>query len=407
MNVYRRIAARYLFAKKSHNIINFISIMSLAGIAVATGALLIVLSIFNGLQNFVATAVNSFNPDIQMIAQKGKTFSSDAINIAEIEQMENVLYCSEVLSDVAVWVHDDKQVIANVKGVRDDYYKMNSMDTIVKQGGFVLNEFGQAWAVVGGEIAYRLGIDGSGKADNMLKVYYPNRTKTLKATAGMSALNARSIIPSGVFYSYTEYDAQYVIVPLEFAQDLLGYADEFTSLEIKCRPGMVHKVQKQLNKLYGDKFFIRNAYQQEEDLYKVMQSEKWSIYAILSFILLIATFNMMGMMAILILEKKSEVKVFYALGADNAMLRKIFMHEGMLISVIGLLIGLVLGLLFCFLQHQFGIITFGDGHYLIDAYPVEIHLFDVVMIVLVVLLLTFPAVYWPTKKLSILDNVDL
>ena len=138
-----------------------------------------------------------------------------------------------------------------------------------------------------------------------------------------------------------------------------------------------------------------------------MQSEKWSIYAILSFILLIATFNMMGMMAILILEKKSEVKVFYALGADNAMLRKIFMHEGMLISVIGLLIGLVLGLLFCFLQHQFGIITFGDGHYLIDAYPVEIHLFDVVMIVLVVLLLTFPAVYWPSKKLSILDNVDL
>ncbi|MBO4581142.1 MAG: FtsX-like permease family protein [Bacteroidales bacterium] len=407
MNIYRRIAVRYLFAKKSHNIINFISIMSLIGIAVATGALLIVLSVFNGLQNFVATAVNSFNADIQIVPKTGKTFSSGAVNVAEIEQMKDVLYCSEVLSDVAVWVHDDKQVIANVKGVRDDYYKINSMDTIVKQGSFVLNEYGQAWAVVGGEIAYRLSVDGSGKAENMLKVYYPNRTKKLKATAGMSALNSQSVIPSGVFYSYTEYDAQYVIVPMEFAQKLLGYYDEYTSLEIKCKPGTINKVQKQLGKLYGDQFFIRNTYQQEEDLYKVMQSEKWSIYAILSFILLIAAFNMMGMMAILILEKKSEVKVFYALGADNAMLRKIFMHEGMLIAGIGLLIGMVLGLVFCFLQYRFGLITFGDGHYLIDSYPVEIHLFDVVMIVLVVLLLTFPAVYWPSKKMSVFDNVDL
>lgn len=407
MNVYRLIATRYLFAKKSHNIINFISIVSLAGIAVATGALLIVLSIFNGLQNFVSTAVNSFNPDIQMVPREGKTFAADVVKVADIERMSDVLYCSEVLSDVAVWVHNDRQVIAQVKGVRPDYYRINSMDTIVKQGEFYMGTPEAPFAIVGGEIAYRLNVDASGNANNIMKVYYPDRTKKLRATAGMSALNSQVIVPAGIFYTYTDNDAQYVLVPMWFARQLLNYDHAYTSIEIKCKPSAIHKVQKQLQKQYGDQFYIRNAYQQEEDLYKVMQSEKWSIYAILSFILLIAAFNMMGMMAILILEKKSEVKVFYAMGADNSMLKKIFLHEGMLISGIGMLIGLALGFIFCFLQYQFGIITFGDGHYLLEAYPVEIHLWDVFMILLVVLVLTFPAVYWPTKKLSVFENVDL
>lgn len=401
MNAALYIAKRYLFAKKSHNIINFISMLSLIGVAVASGALLIVLSIFNGLQDFIAQSVNAFNPDLEITSREGKVFSQQAIDLQTIAAWDDVQYCSEVLSDVVVFACEDRQFIAKLKGVRNDYTKMNRLDTMV-EGHFVLHENDNDFAVLGGNIAYRLDCF-AGVPNTFLKVYYPDRMRKNVSINNLSSLNSQIIIPSGVFYTYTEYDAEYVFVPIDFAKQLLGYDSAYTSIEIKCKDGKVNAVQRKLKEMYGDKFFVRNAYQQEEDLYKVMQSEKWGIYAILSFILVIAMFNIISMMTILILEKKEQIKVFYSMGADKTMIKNIFFYEGLLITGIGLLIGIVIGLLFCFLQSQFEFITFGDGSYLLSAYPVKIKILDVVMILLVVFLTTVPATYFPTRKLSIDD----
>lgn len=401
MNAALYIAKRYLFAKKSHNIINFISMLSLIGVAVASGALLIVLSIFNGLQDFIAQSVNAFNPDLEITSREGKVFPQNAINLQKIAAWDDVQYCSEVLSDVVVFACEDRQFIAKLKGVRNDYTKMNRLDTMV-EGHFVLHENDNDFAVLGGNIAYRLDCF-AGVPNTFLKVYYPDRMRKNVSINNLSSLNSQIIIPSGVFYTYTEYDAEYVFVPIDFAKQLLGYDSAYTSIEIKCKDGKVNAVQRKLKEMYGDKFFVRNAYQQEEDLYKVMQSEKWGIYAILSFILVIAMFNIISMMTILILEKKEQIKVFYSMGADKTMIKNIFFYEGLLITGIGLLIGIVIGLLFCFLQSQFEFITFGDGSYLLSAYPVKIKILDVVMILLVVFLTTVPATYFPTRKLSIDD----
>ena len=401
MNAALYIAKRYLFAKKSHNIINFISMLSLIGVAVASGALLIVLSIFNGLQDFIAQSVNAFNPDLEITSREGKVFSQNAINLQTIAAWDDVQYCSEVLSDVVVFACEDRQFIAKLKGVRNDYTKMNRLDTMV-EGHFVLHENDNDFAVLGGNIAYRLDCF-AGVPNTFLKVYYPDRMRKNVSINNLSSLNSQIIIPSGVFYTYTEYDAEYVFVPIDFAKQLLGYDSAYTSIEIKCKDGKVNAVQRKLKEMYGDKFFVRNAYQQEEDLYKVMQSEKWGIYAILSFILVIAMFNIISMMTILILEKKEQIKVFYSMGADKTMIKNIFFYEGLLITGIGLWIGIVIGVLFCFLQSQFEFITFGDGSYLLSAYPVKIKILDVVMILLVVFLTTVPATYFPTRKLSIDD----
>ncbi len=401
MNAALYIAKRYLFAKKSHNIINFISMLSLIGVAVASGALLIVLSIFNGLQDFIAQSVNAFNPDLEITSREGKVFPQNAINLQKIAAWDDVQYCSEVLSDVVVFACEDRQFIAKLKGVRNDYTKMNRLDTMV-EGRFVLHENDNDFAVLGGNIAYRLDCF-AGVPNTFLKVYYPDRMRKNVSINNLSSLNSQIIIPSGVFYTYTEYDAEYVFVPIDFAKQLLGYDSAYTSVEIKCKDGKVNAVQRKLKEMYGDKFYVRNAYQQEEDLYKVMQSEKWGIYAILSFILVIAMFNIISMMTILILEKKEQIKVFYSMGADKTMIKNIFFYEGLLITGIGLLIGIVIGLLFCFLQSQFEFITFGDGSYLLSAYPVKIKILDVVMILLVVFLTTVPATYFPTRKLSIDD----
>ncbi len=401
MNAALYIAKRYLFAKKSHNIINFISMLSLIGVAVASGALLIVLSIFNGLQDFIAQSVNAFNPDLEITSREGKVFSQNAINLQTIAAWDDVQYCSAVLSDVVVFACEDRQFIAKLKGVRNDYTKMNRLDTMV-EGHFVLHENDNDFAVLGGNIAYRLDCF-AGVPNTFLKVYYPDRMRKNVSINNLSSLNSQIIIPSGVFYTYTEYDAEYVFVPIDFAKQLLGYDSAYTSIEIKCKDGKVNAVQRKLKEMYGDKFFVRNAYQQEEDLYKVMQSEKWGIYAILSFILVIAMFNIISMMTILILEKKEQIKVFYSMGADKTMIKNIFFYEGLLITGIGLLIGIVIGLLFCFLQSQFEFITFGDGSYLLSAYPVKIKILDVVMILLVVFLTTVPATYFPTRKLSVDD----
>jgi len=401
VNVSLYIARRYLFAKKSHNIINIISIVSFSGVAIATAILFIVLSIFNGLQNFVEQSFNEFSADIEITPKYGKIIQKDAIDLKEITDLDGVEYLSEVLSDVAVFVHDDKQFIAKIKGVYSDYNRMNKMDTIVRKGVFMLENKGFPFAVLGAGVAAHLDCSVSEMLSNSLKIYYPDRTKKTVSSVSMDALNAQVITPSGIFYSNNmEYDAAFVFVPLSFARQLLGYESGCTSLEIRCTsPAKVEHVQNEIKKKIGEHFYVKNAYQQEEELFKVMQSEKWITYSILSFILLIASFNMVGMIAILILEKKQTVGILHSMGANMGLVRRIFIYEGMLISIWGVVVGLLLGFIFCLLQMRFGFITFGEGSYVLTVYPVLMQWKDVLLVPLIVLIITIPASYLLAKKI--------
>ena len=233
-----------------------------------------------------------------------------------------------------------------------------------------------------------------------MKIYYPDRNKKTISAASIDALNSQVISPAGVFYSYTDYDAEFVFVPLDFARILLGYDAGYTSLEIRCvSSAKVESVQNEIKKITGENFYVKNAHQQEEELFKVMQSEKWITYTILSFILLIASFNMIGMFAILILEKKQTVGILYSMGADRGLVRRIFIYEGILISILGVVTGLFLGFIFCLLQMQFGFITFGEGSYILPAYPVVMQWKDVLLVPIIVLVITIPSAYFLTKKI--------
>jgi ABC-type lipoprotein release transport system permease subunit len=400
VNVSLFIARRYLFAKKSHNIINIISIVSLAGVAISTAVLFIVLSIFNGLRNFVEQSFNAFSADIEITPVYGKIISENTIDLQRIISLDGVEYISEVLSDVAVFVHEDRQYIAKIKGVYPDYVRMNRLDTIIYRGEFLLENSGFPFAVLGIAVASHLNCPPSEIISNTLKIYYPDRTKKQKAVVSLDALRSQAITPAGIFYSHTEYDKEVVFVPLSFARRLLGYESGYTSLEIRCNSSAkVEAVQAEIMKITGEKFYVKNSYQQEEMLFKVMQSEKWITYAILSFILLIASFNMVGMIAILILEKKLSAGILYSMGANIGLVRRIFIYEGMLISIFGVVIGLFIGAVFCVLQIQFGFITFGEGDYLLSTYPVAMQWKDMLLVPLIVLVITLPSAFLLTRKI--------
>jgi lipoprotein-releasing system permease protein len=400
VNVGLFIARRYLFARKSHNIINIISIVSFAGVAIATAVLFIVLSIFNGLRNFVEHSFNAFSSDIEITPKYGKLISENTIDLQQIMSLEGVEYISEVLSDVAVFVYDDRQSIAKVKGVYPDYARMSRLDTCIYNGEFILEHGNFSFAVLGLVVAAHLNCFPSENLSNILKIYYPDRTKKRTAVLSMDALRSQVITPAGIFYSTTKYDQEFVFVPLQFARNLLGYESGYTSLEIRCKPSAkIANVQDEIMKITGKDFYVKNSYQQEEALFKVMQSEKWITYAILSFILLIASFNMVGMIAILILEKKPSAGILYSMGAGTAMVRRIFIYEGILISVLGLVSGLLIGVIFCVLQIRFGFITFGEGSYILPAYPVDMQWKDILLLPLIVLVITLPSAFLLTRKI--------
>jgi lipoprotein-releasing system permease protein len=301
-----------------------------------------------------------------------------------------------------VFAYEQQQFIAKIKGVNFDYHRMNRLDTIICSGMFLLDNRNFPLAVLGSGVASALNCPVSEMINNSLKVYYPDRTKKSSAVTSMESLNSEVITPVGVFFSKTNYDIEYVFVPLYFARQLLGYSSGYTSLEIRCQSKKdIDKVQQKLSKLLGENYLVKNAYQQEEMLYKVMQSEKWMIFAILSFILLIASFNMVGIIALLILEKKHDVHILHSMGADEKTIQQIFLYEGFLISVSGTLIGFAFGLIFCLLQIYFQFIGFGDGSYILEAYPVEIRISNIILIFLTVFLITLPPVYLTVRRLMV------
>ncbi len=394
------VARRYFFTKKLRNVINIISLISVVGVAVGTMALVVVLSVFNGFEDLIKSTYNAFDPDIEITPSSGKTFiPGEEKRFQQVEKLAGVEVFSRVLEENALIRYDDKQYIGRVKGVEDNFKELSGVDSMMTQGHFTLEDQNKQYAVVGKGLAYFLSI--SLNFMEPLNIYVPERGRSATYNP-REAFNRKYIFPSGIFSTQPEYDKQYVIVPIGFARQLLDYDQEVTSVEVKVQKGrQVGEVEEQIEKILGDDFVVQNRYEQHEVFYKVMQSEKWYIFLILTFILIVASFNIIGSITMLIIDKKSDILILRSLGASLKTIRRIFFLEGWLISFIGAVGGVIVGLFVCWLQETYGLIRLGSaGSFMTDFYPVNIQWLDILGVFGTVLVIGFFAAYYPVRYIT-------
>ena len=399
MNLSLLIAKRYLFSRKSRNIINLISWISLAGIGIGTMALIIVLSIFNGIDGLIKTMFSTFDPDIKISIAEGKTFTPNAPEFEQIRKNPGIAIWCEVLEDNALLSYRERQSPATLKGVSSNFQQLTLIDSVLVDGDFILEEDGRPMAIVGSELAYNLSIGLN--FINPIHIYVPKRTAS-RVINPMNAFNREYLFPSGVFSVQQEYDSQYIILPIDFCRKLLGYKDEVSAIEIGLKKDFdVEDVKDDIRNVLGDKYLVKDKYEQHEYFYKVMASEKWAIFLILGFILIIASFNNVSSLTLLVLEKKKDMHVLQSMGIRVKKIRQIFFSEGILMTAIGIISGLLLGSLLCWLQMTFGIIRFpSSGSYVTDIYPVQMEALDFVLVGLMVLVIGIIASLIPVRILS-------
>jgi lipoprotein-releasing system permease protein len=391
------IARRYLVAKKSHNAINIISLISVMGVTVGTMALIVVLSVFNGFDNLVRSLINSFNPDLKIVLAEGKAFLPDTAKLDAIKQVPGVFDYTLALEDNALLRYDEQQTSAVVKGVDSRYSSITGIDSMIVEGIYRLRQGFESFAIIGRGI--RIYLNVMLLSPRQLTVYVPRRMATTSFDAA-KALNRKPISIAGVFSIEQDYDIKYIIVPLRFAQELFEYPNgEVNMIEIKLTPDAnVSKVQDKIRDILGDPFTVQNRYEQNEVFYKTMQAEKWAIFLILIFILIVASFNIIGTITMLMLEKKKDTITLSNLGADNKLIRKIFLFEGWMISASGAILGTLLGLLVCWAQLRFEIIKLqGSGSFIIDAYPIMVKPADVIITLITVIIIGFFATWYPIR----------
>lgn len=395
------IARRYLLAKKSQNVINIISAISVVGVATGTMALIVILSVFNGFDSLIKSLFSVFDPELRISLVEGKTFLVEGDSRFDaVKRHPGVLYFTEVLEENTLVMYGDRQHIATMKGVGKNYVEYSGLDRMLVDGELKLtDEYNNEFAVIGRGMANVLGVGLSFLTP--LEVYIPRRS-VRPGMIAEQAFNRELIFPSGVFSVEQEFDMSYLIVPLTFARDLLEYRNEVTSIEIGLHNDFRESVVRaELQELLGDEFQVLNRYQQHEWLYKVMETEKWAIFLILSFILLVASFNIIGSLTMLMIEKKKDIAVLKSMGADEILIRKIFLFEGWMISAVGAAGGLLLGFLIGFVQMEFGIVKlYGAGTFIIDAYPVELQMADFIYVFLTVIAIGFFAALVPVRFIT-------
>jgi len=395
------IAKRYLFARKSKNVINIISAISVVGVSIGTMALIVILSVFNGFDNLVQSLFNSFDPDIKITIKEGKTFSSGTERIQNLKKLKGVLYMSEIIEENALLKYDDRQYIVTVKGVSDEFIKMSGIDSMIIDGEFILKENKNNYAVIGQGVALSLAVGLN--FITPINIYVPKRTQ--KASLNPEeAFSRKYIFPSGIFAIQQDFDSRYIIVPIDFARDLLDYSNEVSAIELKLDPVFnkdKDKIQEEIKKHLGTGYEVKNRFEQQELLYKIMKSEKWAIFLILTFILIIASFNVIGSLTMLIIEKKKDIDTLRSLGTNLSVLRKIFLFEGWMISILGAILGLMTGTIICLIQQHFGLIKIqGSDSFVIDTYPVYMELPDFVYVFVTVLFIGYLAAWYPVRYIS-------
>lgn len=395
------IARRYLVSKKSHNIINIISGISIVGVAIGTMALIIVLSVFNGFDKLVVSLFSSFNPSFQVTPSHGKTFLLASFPTGQVQKIPGVLHIAEVIEEDALMKYKDNQAIVTIKGVSEVFTTMSGLDSMMAEGAFMLQDGDKDYALLGYGVAGTLNANLQDYI-NPISIYVPRRNASF--SGGMeNAFNSDVIFPSGFFQIQWEYDVKYAILPLRFVKRILDYGDERTAIEIStARDANLQEIQKKVELIAGTGFIVKNRYQQQEILYRIMVSEKNYIFMILTLILIIATFNVIGTLSMLILDKKKDIAVLQSMGAGKLLIRRIFLLEGVLISFIGAMLGLTLGGLICWIQVRFGLIRLGsaDSSFVVSTYPVDMHMTDFLLVFFTVMIIGFLAAWYPVYNIK-------
>ncbi len=394
------IAKRYLFGKKSHNLINILSVISVTGLIIGTMSLVIVLSVMNGFENIITQMYNSFNPDIRIETVKGKTIDLSVFPLNKLRKIDGVVHYSEIIEENALIRYKSKQQIVVIKGVDDNFVKVSEIQSKIVEGKFLLKNQNADFMVLGYGIYDNLEIQLN-DYNTPVSIYIPKRDKAISLDP-TQAFNNEQIFAIGAFSIQQDFDTKYVIVPLRLAKQLLNYKSEITAIELSIDNNKnAENIQKEIKQLIGDNYSIKNRYQQEEMLYKIIKSEKIAIFLILSFIILIAAFNLVGSISMLILEKRQDIVILRSLGASSNLIKNIFLAEGLMISFAGAFIGIILGAVVCLIQQEYGIIRLqGSGSFIIDAYPVKIQISDIYKVVVIVTIIGFIAAWFPINKID-------
>ena len=400
------IARRYLFSKKSLNAINVISGVSVCGVALATLALVCTLSVFNGFQDLVTTMFTAFDPEIKITAANGKVFDAQDERIQLLKELPEIEVFSESLEDNAMVQYKGRQTMVVIKGIEDNFNQLTAIDSILYgRGDWILHDEVVDYAIPGIEL---VSILGTGiRFLDPLEVYAPKRGVKINVANPSTSFESSYLHSSGLVFAVNQqkYDASYILTSLSFARELFQYETEVSSIELRLvADADLKKVKNEIKRILGNDFLIQDRYEQQADTYRIMEVEKLISYVFLSFILLIACFNVIGSLSMLIIDKRNDVVTLRNLGADDQLISRVFLFEGYMITFFGALIGVGLGLLLCFIQQEFGLISLGSGSsagaFVVDAYPVSVYATDVILVLITVLVTGFLSVFFPVRYLT-------
>jgi lipoprotein-releasing system permease protein len=392
-------ASRYFRAKKSTNAINIIAWVSVSAIAVGAGALIVILSVFNGFEGLVKSLYTTFYPSVKISAVSGKTIALTAAQLKQIAAVKGVADMTEVVEEKAVLRYGEgDQTIAILKGVDENYNKVAAVDKSIAHGKFDTGDENGYKAILGIDLELALGVDIE-RDLTPVSVYLPRRN-VKSVTTPEDALGSGILYPSGSFAIQQEFNSKYVITNIAFMRGLLGMnGDEMSALEVKGVPGLDDMILKQrLQAALGNDYTIETRYEQNQALYAIMQTERWAVYVIMSFILVIAAFNMIGSLYMLVMEKQKDITILNAMGARSQLIMRIFLTEGLIIAGIGTLIGFGISIVFCLLQQKFGFIQLEEDSFLVSAYPVSMHISDFILVSVTIIVIGVAASWYPARR---------
>ncbi len=404
MNFPFYIARRYLFSKKSTHAINVISGISVVGVAVATMALVVTLSVFNGFHDLVASFFTQMDPQLKITPVKGKTAPADDPILTKIRHLSEVEVATECLEEQALAVYGDRQQMVIVKGVEDNFNQLTHIQEILEgDGDFELHAADLSYGIPGLGVAYQLGLGYT--YEHPLRIYAPRREGQLNMANPTEGFVVDDLYSPGVVFCMKQgkYDKNYILTSIAFTRHLFDLDGRLSSLEIRLKPGSdFERVKSQMEEIATGKFYVQDRYEQQDDTFRIMKVEKLIAYVFLTFILMIACFNIIGSLSMLIIDKKEDVVTLRNLGATDHQITRIFLFEGRMISAIGAILGVLIGLLLCWLQQQYGIVRLGssEGSFVVDAYPVSVHPWDIVLIIITVIAVGFLSVWYPVRYFS-------
>jgi lipoprotein-releasing system permease protein/zinc transport system substrate-binding protein len=400
MNFPFFIAKRYLFSKKSHNAVNIISIVAVCGVAVATMATVCSMSVLNGFRGLVTDMFGSFDPELKITPVRGKVFNPDTLIFGKVYALPDIDLITESLEDNVMINYRGQQGLAILKGVDDNFVSQTGFASILIDGDTVLKNEVNNFALLGAGVARNIGVNTGFVFP--LEIDAPKRNTKINLSNPIASINREYAYIGGVFLvNQAVYDEHYVIVPIRLARDLFDYEKEVCALEIKLKTGAsVKEAQAKIQKIIGDGFYVKDRYRQQEDTFKMINIEKWVTFFILVFIMLIAAFNIIGSLSMLIIDKQADVVTLRNLGMDNRRISGIFLFEGWMISASGAVAGIVFGVLLCLGQQYFGWLRLGNGNFSVNAYPVIVYLSDLLFVLTTVLVIGFFSVLYPVRYLA-------